>query len=95
MTTMTTPDVTSAAEHEFALPCQAAADTGCEQPASWAGWLAHAVGGCNITTTVCDMHQKLMDEVWLAAMEFQPTTCPHCGEPVSRNIDDNLKWIRL
>lgn len=94
MTTKETPSSISLEEVEFELPCEVSVAP-CELPARWALWLAHTVAHCNVTTNVCDLHKKMVDELWRAAIALQPPACPHCGQPIGDRLEDNMRWIRL
>lgn len=94
MGTLTTPDATSLSAVEFEVPCNALV-VPCEYPARWGLWLSHTVGECNVTHTICDMHKPMVDAVWRAAMDSFPRHCLRCREPVSRKLEDNVKWIAL
>lgn len=87
-------DTTTLAEHEFDIPCQAT-KLPCELPSRWALWLSHAQRGCNATLTVCDLHKMQLHELWRVAMRSVPAKCQRCGQLVSRNLDDNIKWTAL
>jgi hypothetical protein len=91
--TLTTPDVTNLAAHEFDIPCDAADN--CDQPAAWYVWLSHTMAGCGHTSPVCNRHKVLVDKLWKQELALAPGICPRCGVLISPNIGDNVKWVPL
>lgn len=99
-TTMTQAiiDTTAVGEHEFSTPCFGKDGSGgqCEQEASWALWLSHTIGGCNVTTYTCDFHKKIVDTLWRKyTPKYEGVTCERCRQVMSGSYDDNVRWIAL
>ena len=93
-TTLQRPDTDTLADHEFDVPCTALI-VPCPNSADWSVWLAHTQDGCAITAFICEHHREMVHQTWLAAIPYQPLVCPHCGERTSRNVDDNIRWLRV
>lgn len=69
----------------------------CSSVAEWAGWGAHVVPGCDVTAMFCTPCKDaiLADARKTLAEMSYPCVCATCSRPVSSQVSDNYRFIKL
>lgn len=93
--TCTEIDVSSLVDHEqdFERPCDASDERGCLQVAEWSVWTGHGGMCVEATAYLCAQCKGVCEGAWLDAIAHG-RLC-RCGHPLTGQLSDNFRAIRL